>query len=376
MSKRFSGRSGCLLLILARFAIVVASFVALSIVAFLWIAHGKQRDFRPITDELPPGREAIIGKIPGYRRETASTYLTFPEWYLVFAPQEYGAFLQSGRPSRFPYYQLVRQIWSGYAQVFAITHNRYPFDFADNLMIAVIGTSSTVEFGIKGVYEETVGRLSEWSAGANTPEDAFAAQVAQEYGAFVPTEPWFDFPFGHKLVTLWTRLHFFGPNFPRKCERRFFLSIEYAIKAVYAGAIRIASHLVYGVADKEIYASVRNVPNQAFLDPAVRKVQSLGEGSWILALPHYEGFTDTVPALAMKGMDFDEIAGNSEILVTLVAPAAWRYDLADGRELFSMPLLTGPDKERVAVQVPVRALGHLIRAVTTEGITVEHLFDY
>jgi hypothetical protein len=350
---------------------------SLSAAAFLAVAHKAQPDFQPIREALPPGREAAIDKIPHYRRDAAGTYLTFPEWYLVFAPQEYARYLHGGRPSRFPYLRLIRQFWSGYAQVYGLTRRSYPFDFGKNLMVVVIGTSSTVEFGIKGAYENTVGRLSEWSAGgATTPEDGYAAEVAKEYGDFIPTEPWFDFPFAHKLVGLWTGLPLFGPHFQRKCERRFFLSLEYGVKSLYAGVIRLASHAVYGVADTEVYASVRNLPEQAFAASAAKKVQRLDGGAWIITLPHYQGFTDTVPNLAAAGMDFDEVAGNGEILLTLTAPSAWSYDLADGRRLFAMPLLTGPETQRIAVQVPVRSLGAILRKVRERGLAVEHLFDY
>jgi hypothetical protein len=358
-----------------RAAMLLAACAVLIAVAFLGVARAAQPNFRPVTTPLPPGRDAIISQIPHYKREAVATYLTFPEWYLVFAPQEYGEYLKARPPSGFPYFRLIHEMWWGYAQVYAISRS-YPFDGGDNLMIVVISTSSTFEFGIKGAYEETVGRLFEAISGYHTPEDAFAARVAVEYGDFVPSEPWFDYPYAHRLKSLWVDVPFFGPNFPRKIERRIFLSTEYGIKALYAGIIRLASHAVYGVADTEVMASARGVNHAVLSDTRARKVRDLGQDTWILALPHYQGFTDDAPELAKEGMDLDEVAGNREILATFIAPKDWEYNLADGRLLFSMPLLNTPDFKRLAVQAPVSSLGGMLREAQAKGLRVEHLFDY
>src|SRR5262249_58144350 len=51
-------------------------------------------------------------------------------------------------------------------------------------------TSFTVEYGLKGLYEKTVGRLTEWIAGNEmTDEDHYAALLAREYGTFVRKPP-------------------------------------------------------------------------------------------------------------------------------------------------------------------------------------------
>ena len=196
------------------------------------------------------------------------------------------------------------------------------------------------------LYENTLGRLSEWTAGGQrTGEDDFAARVAREYGDFVPTRPWFEFPFGARFTELWATNDLFGPHFIRKCERKFFLSLEYGIKTPYAAIIRGASHSVYGVADTEVYASAHDIGAKSLDRPGVRRVEQLGERQWIFTVPHY-------------------------------APWEWAYDLAAGRPLFSMAQLTGSATKRVAVQVPVKSLGAVLREIDAKGLRVEHLFDY
>ena len=343
---------------------------------FLVVVHGAQREFQPINVPLSPGLKAMIEQNPKHRRAEESTYLTFPEWYLVFNPQEYAEFVRAHGPSGFPWGRSIQQYWRGYVEVYAITRRHYPFNFGNHLMVVVIGVSSTGEWLVKGAYENSVGRLFEWIGGFDSQEDRYAAGIAREYGEFIPTRPWFEFPFGRALRELWSKNDFFGPHFLRKWERKVFLSVEYGVKCVYAAAMRAGSLAVFGVAETEVFATARTWPDAAAAVPGCRKLQSTGEGGWLVALPHYQGFTDAAPALARLGVDFDEVCGNDEILLTLLAPAGWSYDLPAGRPLFTMPLLTGDARKRVAVQAPVKDLGRILRELEPHGLKLEHLFDY
>lgn len=336
-----------------------------------------QRNFRPVHAPLPRDTAEKLQAVTGYHRPESATYLTFPEWYLVFNPQEYATYIQKKSPSGFPYFRSIEQFWSSYAQVSAIANGHYSFDYGSHLMVSVIGVSSTAEYVIKGVYENTIGRLSEASAsGARTPEDDYAARVAREYGNFIPTRPWFEFPYGHKLGELWTETRFFGPHFVRKFERKLFLSSEYGLKSLYAGLIRLASHAVYGAADSEIYAVVRIPADSTFADATVKRVKPLEDDLWLVTLPHYQGFTDTAPLLAGHGIDFIEIAGNDEILMSFIAPIDEVVALHGCTLLFRQPLLAEPCAERVVVQVPVRSLSAILCEMRNRHLRLEHLFDY
>ncbi|MES2213546.1 MAG: hypothetical protein V4473_01745 [Patescibacteria group bacterium] len=336
-----------------------------------------QPNFKTINDQIPEQIKIAENNIQNYSRTEETTYLSFPEWYLVFNPQEYGIYIGAHKPSEFPYFTSIHQFWSGYCDVYGITKKNYPFNGGDHLTEVVIGTSFTVEYGIKGAWENTVGRISEWTAdGEQTEEDFFAAKVAQDYGNFIPTKPWYEFPFGQRFGQLWTQTPFFGQHFLRKIERKIFLSFEYGMKSVYALVIRVATHAVYGVADTEVYVSATHVPDSIFQNPQIRMVSDLGNDKYIIAVPHYQGFTDTVPGLAMKGLLFVDIAGNDEILVTAVAPQSWKFDLPDGSLLFTMNMMTDDSQKRIVLQVPVRSLGQILIQLKTEEVRIEHLYDY
>ncbi|MDB5259387.1 MAG: dehydrogenase [Candidatus Taylorbacteria bacterium] len=358
--------------------IAIAGLVLLVLPAIIFVSScgSAQSNFHPVNDPASAELQKIESSIPGYVRTEETTYLTYPEWYLVFNPQEYGSFLAHNKPSHFPYFGSIGQFWSGYCQVYGITKKHYPFNAGDHLVEAVIGTSFTVEYAAKGIYENTVGRISEFFAGdKQTQEDIYAAKIAQEYGAFVPTDPWYAFPFVKAFVGVWKDTDFWGPHMARKIERKFFLSAEYGVKAIYAKIIGFGTHATYGIADTEIYAHASG--NAAVLDnPKVRKVRELADHSFIITVPHYQGFTDTVPSLAQQGLAFSDVAGSDEMLMTVVAPKDWKYDLQAGSELFSMPIIIDSAFKRVAIQVPIKSMSSMLEQLRSEHILVEHLFDY
>ncbi|PLS79988.1 MAG: hypothetical protein CYG59_10380 [Chloroflexi bacterium] len=316
--------------------------------------------------------------LPSYARSEDQTYLTLPEWYIVYSADEYAAFIAHQRPSRFPYFRAVGQFWQSYYDVCAVTRDHYAFNGGYHLSLAVIGTSFTIENILKGLYENTVGRLAEWlSSPVLTEEDAYARAVAVEYGGFLHTVPWYEFPFGAKLGGLWRDTPFFGHNIIRKAERKGALSVEYGTKAGYGWAIRQATQGVYAAEDLQINAWVEGLtPELMAQEPDVRIVRPIDGQAAIIALPRYEAFTQIVPRLSRHGVRFVEIAGNDEILVTLIAPQAWAYDLRAGQALFAMPILTQPEHKRVAIKVPVALLHRVLNDLADGPITLEHIYDY
>lgn len=323
----------------------------------------------------PPLVLELEATIPGYKRAEESTYLTLLEWYQVFSYQEYGDFIDDGRPSRFPYFSAIGQSWGMYCEAYGRTEGAYPFNAGNHLMLSVIGVSFSLEYAAKGVYEHTIGWLTQFIS-HTTPEDRYAAATAQDYGRFIETEPWYAYPFGRKAVGVWKENDFFGDDFVRKLERKVFLTYEYGFKAGYAFVIRGATQTIFGPPPSEDYLWVENVSADQFSIEGVRKVRDLGNASYIIVLPHYQGFTDIVPVLARNGVRFVDIAGNDEIVLTVLAPEGWTYDLSEGEGLYSQVVLTQPDLRRLVVRAPVEGLHAVLVDLETRGVRVEHLFDY
>lgn len=316
--------------------------------------------------------------IPEYARAEEATFLSYPEWYIVWSYQEKSDFQQKRLPSAFPYFGAVAQYWRGYCCINEIVRSRYPFNFGEHLMLGVIGTSFSLEYAMKGLYENTVGRFTEWTAGHQpAQEDLYAAHVAKEYADFVHIRPFYEFQFFHSLKGLWKENTLWGPHEIRKLERRIWLTLDYAAEGLYCGLITWASHSTYGVETDQTYAILAHAPESIFSATShVRKTKDLGPGEYVAALPRYQEFTDVALRLARQGVTFTEIAGNGQVLLTALAPKAASFDLPGAELLFATEILTDSNRQRWAIRIPVPSLHTILQQLGDQGIYIEHIYDY
>lgn len=358
--------------------LVLVLLLLLPLVGVLW----ECRPFSAVTVEpaRPVGAavEPIRTGLQDYNRLEDQTYLTLPEWYIVYSADEYAAFVANNSPSHFPFFRAVGQYWRSYYNVCRVTRERYPFNSGYHLTLAVIGSSFTLENTVKGIYEGTIGRFTELLTSPElTEEDRYAQQVAQEYGAFIHTIPWYEFPFAEKRQELWASTSWWGPNPLRKWERKLALTAEYGGKAFYAGLIKQGTQAAYAPEKLEIQAWVEGLTEPLLqAEPDLRLVQRIDERAAFVAIPRYEAFTQLVPRLTLAGLRFVEIAGNDEILITAFAPSTWTYDLPAGEFLFALPVLTQPGLNRIAVKAPVPELHLILNELPRRGVQLEHVYDY
>ncbi len=324
------------------------------------------------------GIAAELSQIKGWKRDEGQTYLTLPEWYLVYSPDEYAEFISTSKPSEFPYYNASKQFWDYYGEVSDITEKQYAFNQGYHLMLWVIGSSYSLENFVKGIYEKTIGRISELLAwGERTQEDEYAAQVARDYVAFIRVDPWYEFPFGEALKKLWTKNDLFGQGFIRKCERKIILSNEYAVKALYAYLIKLGTKEVYGDAEAEMFVRIKNVNDSLFkAHPKVTVVKTLSDSSQVITLPRYEQFRDESIRLFHDGIRFIQVAGNDTILLSYIAPERKRYNYSSGEVVIKKEILTQPGYSRNALKVPVAHLDEAVHYLQEQGVKIEHIYDY
>jgi hypothetical protein len=70
------------------------------------------------------------------------------------------------------------------------------------------------------------------------------------------------------------------------------------------------------------------------------------------------------------------IAGNSRITISVLAPQSWHYDRPDAQLLFSAPILTRPEWKRDVLGCDVALLSAVVKTLRSEGIGIEHIYDY
>jgi hypothetical protein len=371
-----SGRIRRILILLRRFSVAAAVAVLLAFLcsaAFIGLRcySGGGQHQAPAADVA----RAVAG-LHGYAREEASTFLTLPEWYIVYSTEEYARFTASHAPSGFPYVGSIRQFWRYYGAVCGATKGVYPFSAGNHLMLGVIGSSFSIEYGLRGLYESTVGRVTASLSGSDTPEDAFAHATAVEYGAFMHTAPWYEFPFRDKLAALWASTPMWGPHIVRKWERKLVLTAEYGAKAIYGRLIRGGSKATYAGEDLRIHAWIDHAADDVFADGEVKQVKAIGPQSFIVTMPRYEAFTVRALDLIARGVRFVDIAGNDEMLVTAIVPTAAVPADTGGTVILREPLLTNAGTARIALKVPVRSLHTAVTRLQAAGATIEHLYDY
>ena len=344
--------------------------LVVSVYATVFVATKCYNRTAPTEVALEAGAEPV----PGYTRPEVSAYLAVPNRVVVFSADEYAAFLATGRPSRFPYVGAARQYWSYYSSVCAVTRTAYPFERDDHVLLGILGTGFTVETTLKGAYEKTIGRFTEWLSSTETPEDAFAQRTAKEYAAFVHGAPWYRFPFWSKLRALWRETPVDGAYRLRKLERRVVLSVEYGAKAISGWLIGKTP----GTAgdSPRIHARLDSAPATVFADGRVTQVKPLGPNSYLVTLPRHDEFTATALALIAAGARFLDIAGNDEIVVSALVRRGVSTTIADTRIVAVQPVLTDPTLQRLVLSAPVKALREVIAEIRRGGGTVEQLFDY
>jgi hypothetical protein len=326
----------------------------------------------------PEVRRALTAAINNYSRPELGAYQSLPEWYIVWAYQEKADFQQSSLPGEFPYFASVRQYWNMYCCVGRLTKGKYPPNRSEQFAQIVIGTSFSAEYLLKGLYEETIGKISEWAGGHQfTEEDRYAAKVAQDYADFVHIRPFYEFQFARRIKGLWTENHFWGSHLGRKWERRGFLTLDYSIEAFYCWIMEKGTHLSYGYQPDRTYVWLENINEASVREVAgMRVLKIAGDHALVADAPRYQAFTEAAIGLSAHGARFVEIAGNSSITLSVLVPQAWPGEEQLAQRIFVLPLLTRPGWQRVYLRCDVTLLDQALNHLRADGLVVEHIYDY
>ncbi|HXH07081.1 MAG TPA: hypothetical protein VNI83_10870 [Vicinamibacterales bacterium] len=351
--------------------VVVLLVIAAPIV---WVEGRCARSPDPAYRKPPP-----LVTDPGYARRESDSYLTYPEWHIVYAHQDLAAVLERGDPSDFAYGEQIAGFWRSLCVLTREATAREAVAMDTRVMLSTIGWSFTAELALKGAYEHTFGRLFEWLRGpGRTAEDAFVARDMAAYAGFLHQTPWYEYPFGARLAQFWRETPWRGPHLARKLERRASVSVEYAIKVAYAAIIGQASQATLGAAASEIHTVVVGPePGRLSNERGVTVVRDLGGGRTLIRTRRYQAYTDLLIRLAERGYDLAEIAGNQRILVTVITGRNSAPRSIDGaRELFRMRVQSRPGHQRLGLDVRIPDPARVIRDVQRANGALEHIYDY
>lgn len=303
---------------------------------------------------------------PDQHRPESRTLLTYPEWHIVHAYDDYAEVIGQGDPHEFGFVPAVAGFWSSLCQL-SETSGRYGgFPSETKQMVYTIGVSFTAEMLAKAAYEETVGRLIARIRGSDrAPLDDVSAAQAAEYAAFLQQVPWYKWDFAADVAELKSRA---GPVL-RDRERRIALGLEYRVKSIYARVIAGAVAQV-GADNPRLRMIVTGLTrDQIAAIDGVDVIAQRHEG-FEIETPRYRELTGVLAGLAASGAGFVEIAGNDDIMLTVISDTP-----PDIQTIIVIPR-QGYGDTRSLIMTRVGDLAPLLRDLDGHGLRLEHVHDY
>jgi hypothetical protein len=299
-----------------------------------------------------------------WQRPEGRTLMTYPEWHIVHAYADYAEVIRTGDPHDFGYLGSISGFWSSTCALSRASGPHGGFNGVIKQTIYTIGVSFTAELLLKAAYEETVGRVFTLLRGeTRAPLDDLSAQQTADYAVFLQEVPWYEWNFPRDAAELDAA----ATDVLRDRERRFALGLEYQAKAGYAALIAAAVAVV-GDDQLRLRAVVSGLPEAALAAlPDVQVIETLPQGT-VIEAPRYRTFTRLAEQISTAGGDFVEIAGNDDILFTMITD----QPTAPGA-LHSFPRQGNPGYRHL-VLLPVADLAATFRALPAGAL--EHLHDY
>lgn len=306
--------------------------------------------------------EPLVGA--DWQRPEGRTLLTYPEWHIVHAYADYAEVIRTGDPHDYGFLSAIGGFWSSTCALSQASGPHGGFPWETKQMVYTIGVSFTAELALKAAYEETVGRLFVALRGPeHAPLDNLSAQQAADYALFLQQVPWYKWDFTRDAEALDTA----ATDVLRDRERRLALGLEYRAKAAYAKVIEAAVAAV-GADQLRLRAVVSGLSAEDLAAlPDVQAVETQADGV-VIEAPRYRAFTRLAELIAANGGSFAEIAGNDDILFTVITP-----DPSFPGAIHSFARQGNPGFRHL-VLVPVTQLADVLRSLP-EG-ALEHIHDY
>ena len=308
--------------------------------------------------------EAILP--PKHHRAEARTLLTYPEWHIVHAYDDYAQVIKDGDPHDFGYVKAVRTYWSSLCALKKRASAHGGVDAETKQLVYVIGVSFSAELALKAAYEETLGRVATWIRGDTYSRlDQLSYQQAEAYAKFLQQTPWYKWDFDADIAAMDASqtLSF------RDRERRFAIGTEFAAKSAYAGVI---ANAVANVGPDEL--TLRMIVTGADVDQldriaGVTIIGARPEGVEI-ETTRYRALTELLTRMARFDLTIVEMAGNDDIMFT--ATSTYKTHPS---ALFSFPRQGYGDHRHLFV-VKTFALLQILRQHEDSSLRVEHVHDY
>jgi hypothetical protein len=108
----------------------------------------------------------------------------------------------------------------------------------------------------------------------------------------------------------------------------------------------------------------------------VKIIQTQTQGV-LIETPRYRAFTKILTQIAMAGGSIVEIAGNDDVMVTMITPEDVPFSLLpQGVSLIKSVARDGFGSQRTLLDVRMLELALLLKEFSNGDVRVEHVYDY
>ena len=337
--------------------------IALLVLVVLLLAPVGYNEFACRGDGETLSYSPIIEDTAWHRAE-GRTLMTYPEWHIVHAYDDYAAVIRTGDPHDFGFFRAIGGFWGSLCALTQVSAEHGGFSGDIKPTIYVIGVSFSLELALKAAYEETLGRLfATFRGGDRAPLDDLSARQATDYAAFLQQVPWYRWDFSADAQALSQS----RTDVVRDRERAFALGLEYRVKAAYAKAIAAAVASA-GYDELRLRMVVSGIDAEELAGLIGVEIVGQTESGLIIETPRYRELTHLIVGMADKGAQFTEIAGNDDIMLTAISPKG-----EDHGALFAFDR-QGYGDRRHLILLKVTELADWLRR--TDRPTLEHIHDY
>lgn len=299
-------------------------------------------------------------------RPEVRTLLTYPEWHIVHAYDDYAEVIRTGAPHDFGWLASVTGYWRALCTLTEESAALGEIDGGTKQLVYVIGVSFTAEMLMKGAYEETLGRLAVALRGEERAAlDDLSARQAADYARFLRQVPWYLYDFRADAAELDAA----ATDGLRDRERALALGLEHRARAAYAEVIEGAVAAT-GQDDLTLQMVVTGLDRARLEQTEGVTVLRPLAGGFEVETPRYRALTHLLADWAAEGAAFLDMAGNDRILFTATGPGS-----LDLNALAALPR-QGYGDRRYLFLVPVAELAERLRGLEAEGLRLEHVHDY
>ena len=301
---------------------------------------------------------------PEWQRAESRTLMTYPEWHIVHAYDDYAKVIVTGDPHDFAFARAIGGFWGVLCPLMERSSELGEVTGESKTTIYTIGVSFTAELLAKALYEETIGRVVSTLRGSERASlDNLSAKQAAAYATFLQQVPWYEWDFLKDKAELKAA----KTTVMRDRERSFALGLEYGAKAAYARVIAAAVDGI-GADQVRLRSVVKGLTPEQLRSIDGVDVIDVRTAGVVIETDRYRAFTSVLQRLAQAGAAVVEIAGNDEILFTATSKSATATDA-----LYSFKR-QGYDDWRHLMLVPVSQLASTMRDLGE--LRLEHVHDY